>query len=78
MAKAGSEPAGTAGSQFFIVPGDGAEQLPPDFAVLGLVVEGEDVLDRIEEVPVGTRTSGGEPSLPLQVIHIVKITIEES
>ena len=34
MAKAGNEPAGTSGSQFFVVSADGV-QLPPDYAVLG-------------------------------------------
>lgn len=78
MAKAGPEPDGTSGSQFFIVPGDGASELPPIYALLGRVVEGEDVLAMIEQVPTGPRPSGGEQSLPLEIIHIIKVTIEES
>jgi cyclophilin family peptidyl-prolyl cis-trans isomerase len=78
MAKGGAEPAGTSGSQFFIVPGDGGQTLEPEYALLGRVVEGDEILALIEEVPVAPQPSGGEPSLPLQVIHIVKITIEES
>ena len=39
MAKAGSEPAGTAGSQFFVVTGDDAS-LPPEYAVVGKVTSG--------------------------------------
>ena len=46
MAKAGNEPAGTAGSQFFVVTGDDTG-LPPDYAVLGKVTKGMDVVDRI-------------------------------
>ena len=46
MAKAGNEPAGTAGSQFFIVTGADTG-LPPDYAVLGKVTRGMDVVQRI-------------------------------
>jgi cyclophilin family peptidyl-prolyl cis-trans isomerase len=46
MAKAESEPAGTAGSQFFIVIEPDAG-LPPDYALLGTVTEGLDVAKRI-------------------------------
>jgi peptidyl-prolyl cis-trans isomerase B (cyclophilin B) len=46
MAKTGSDPAGTAGSQFFVVTGADAE-LPPDYAVLGRVTSGLGVVDRI-------------------------------
>ena len=46
MAKTASDPAGTAGSQFFVVTGTDAG-LPPDYAVLGHVVTGLAVVDRI-------------------------------
>ena len=46
MAKTGAEPAGTAGSQFFVVTGRDA-QLPPDYALLGEVSSGLDVVLRI-------------------------------
>jgi cyclophilin family peptidyl-prolyl cis-trans isomerase len=46
MAKAPNEPAGTAGSQFFVVTGD-ASHLPPDYAIVGRVVKGLDVVMRI-------------------------------
>lgn len=74
MAKAGNEPAGTSGSQFFIVPGDGALSLPPDYALVGRVTSGLDVLDKIQAVPTG----GDTGELPVQTVYIVKITIEES
>jgi peptidyl-prolyl cis-trans isomerase B (cyclophilin B) len=51
MAKAGTEPAGTSGSQFFVVTSDST--LPPDYALLGHVTKGLDVVHRIEEVPAG-------------------------
>ena len=46
MAKSAAEPAGTAGSQFFVVTSDGVS-LPPDYAIVGKVTEGLDVVDRI-------------------------------
>jgi peptidyl-prolyl cis-trans isomerase B (cyclophilin B) len=46
MAKTAAEPPGTAGSQFFIVTGADIG-LPPDYAVIGKVVKGLDVVTRI-------------------------------
>jgi cyclophilin family peptidyl-prolyl cis-trans isomerase len=51
MAKAGSEPPGTSGSQFFVVTSDST--LPPEYALLGRVKKGLDVVHAIEEVPAG-------------------------
>ena len=55
MAKAGNEPAGTSGSQFFVVTGANVG-LPPDYAVLGRVTEGLDVVEKIGAL--------GDPSDP--------------
>ena len=46
MAKSGAEPPGTAGSQFFVVTRTDAP-LPPDYAVVGKVTSGLDVVDVI-------------------------------
>jgi cyclophilin family peptidyl-prolyl cis-trans isomerase len=46
MAKSTFEQPGTGGSQFFIVTADNAN-LPPDYAVVGKVVEGMDVVEKI-------------------------------
>jgi peptidyl-prolyl cis-trans isomerase B (cyclophilin B) len=46
MAKSPDEPAGTSGSQFFVVSGPNVE-LTPDYAVLGTVTEGLDVVEKI-------------------------------
>jgi cyclophilin family peptidyl-prolyl cis-trans isomerase len=46
MAKAATEPAGTSGSQFFVVTGANAG-LPPDYALLGKVTRGLAVVERI-------------------------------
>ncbi len=48
MAKTATEPAGTAGSQFFVVTAPDAG-LPPDYAIVGKVTKGLDVVDRIGE-----------------------------
>jgi len=46
MAKTMDEPPGAAGSQFFIVTGDRLA-LAPDYAVIGEVTDGKDVVERI-------------------------------
>jgi cyclophilin family peptidyl-prolyl cis-trans isomerase len=71
MAKGGNEPAGTSGSQFFVVTGNNAN-LPPDYALLGQVTKGLEVVHRIEDL---ASTSDGPPSRP---VVIKKITIAES
>jgi peptidyl-prolyl cis-trans isomerase B (cyclophilin B) len=60
MAKSQNEPAGTSGSQFFVVTSDGVN-LPPDYAVLGDVTAGMDVVEKIGKLgnpsdPSGTPT----------------------
>ena len=52
MAKAEAEPSGASGSQFFIVTAADA-QLPPDYALVGRVVGGEDVVGRIATARTG-------------------------
>jgi peptidyl-prolyl cis-trans isomerase B (cyclophilin B) len=68
MAKTAAEPAGTAGSQFFVVTGDDAG-LPPDYAVVGTVTEGLDVVERIGAL--------GDPTTqqPLQPVVIDSVTV---
>jgi peptidyl-prolyl cis-trans isomerase B (cyclophilin B) len=67
MAKSGTEPAGTAGSQFFVVTGADVG-LPPDYAIVGEVTEGLDVVDLI-----GTL---GEPATeqPTQAVVVESVT----
>ena len=73
MAKAGNEPAGTAGSQFFVVTGTGT-QLTPDYALLGRVTKGMDVVRQIGKL--GDPASGGQGT-PLQSVVIEKATVHE-
>jgi peptidyl-prolyl cis-trans isomerase B (cyclophilin B) len=68
MAKTQSEPAGTSGSQFFVVTAADAG-LPPEYALVGHVTAGKDVVDRIAKVP----TNGSE--MPIVPIVIQKATL---
>jgi cyclophilin family peptidyl-prolyl cis-trans isomerase len=52
MAKTAIEDPGTSGSQFFVVTGDGTP-LPPEYALLGTVTKGQEVVDAIGVAPVG-------------------------
>jgi len=72
MAKGGAEPAGTSGSQFFIVTSDqGATGLTPDYAEIGNVSSGLDVVAKI----AATGTQDGTP--PTAYTYIEKATIVE-
>jgi peptidyl-prolyl cis-trans isomerase B (cyclophilin B) len=73
MAKAGNEPAGTAGSQFFVVTGSDTG-LTPDYALLGKVTKGTDVVQAIGEL--GDPASGGAGT-PLQSVAIEGAKIRE-
>jgi cyclophilin family peptidyl-prolyl cis-trans isomerase len=71
MAKTQSEPPGTAGSQFFVVTGANIG-LPADYAVIGKVTEGMDVVNRIGRL--------GDPTTeqPTQVVAISKMRLQSS
>lgn len=72
MAKTGDEAAGTSGSQFFVVTGDGASTLTPDYALLGKVSSGMDVVDKIGGIQADPST--GQPAF---VVVIKKIRVTE-
>ena len=68
MAKTATEAAGTAGSQFFVVIGDGSG-IAPEYAVAGTVTSGLDVVERIGKL--------GDPTTeqPLQPVVIDSVTV---
>lgn len=68
MAKAATEPRGAAGSQFFVVTAADAG-LPPDYAVIGRVTEGLDVVRRIGVL--------GDPhtELPTQPVAVTRMRV---
>lgn len=67
MAKSSAEPPGRSGSQFFVVLGANAG-LPPEYALVGRVSKGLDVVERIGKL-------GTPAEKPKQTILIEKITI---
>jgi peptidyl-prolyl cis-trans isomerase B (cyclophilin B) len=68
MAKTSVEPPGASGSQFFVVTAPADAGLPPDYAVLGRVTDGMDVVDTIGKL-------GDAQEKPTQVVTIEKVTI---
>ena len=72
MAKSSAEPPGRSGSQFFVVTAPADAGLPPDYALLGKVESGQDVVDRIESV--GTASGGDGPPQSPVAIHRVAIS----
>jgi len=71
MAKTAAEPPGTAGSQFFVVTRQDGVSLPPDYAIVGKVTDGLDVVDRIGEL-------GNESEQPTRAVVISKVKVETS
>lgn len=71
MAKTAAEPPGRSGSQFFVVTAPADAGLPPDYAVLGTVSKGFEVVEAIESLgdPGG---ADGPPRAPV-VIEQVEI-----
>ena len=63
-----AEPPGRSGSQFFVVTGADAG-LPPVYALLGRVIKGFDVVERI----AGLGTPSGRP---METVLTEKVTIE--
>jgi cyclophilin family peptidyl-prolyl cis-trans isomerase len=70
MAKTATEPAGTAGSQFFVVTSPDAG-LPPDYTIVGKVTSGLNVVDRIGKL-------GDANEQPTRAIVISKAEVETS
>jgi peptidyl-prolyl cis-trans isomerase B (cyclophilin B) len=70
MAKSSAEPSGSSGSQFFVVTAPDAG-LPPEYALVGKLTEGYDVVARIGKL-------GTPAEKPKQPVLIEKITIEKN
>lgn len=64
MAKSDAEPPGRSGSQFYVVTGVDAG-LPPDYALVGEVTDGMDVVEAIDAL--GTPGADGPPSMPVVI-----------
>jgi peptidyl-prolyl cis-trans isomerase B (cyclophilin B) len=72
MAKTQTDPPGASGSQFFVVTGDGAAQLPAEYALLGEVTSGMDAVDKINGIQADSNT--GQPAF---TVVIESITVSE-
>ena len=80
MAKAGSDPAGAAGSQFFIVTSSSAQAAlaPSDsglYAIVGHIVSGMNVVQKIAGLSIQGGTSDGPPA---ETVYIDTVTIKAS
>ena len=77
MAKTSAAPAGSAGSQFFVVPDGVTSQIGPSYGVLGTVSSGLDVVTKIfNDVPAsGGPSYDGPPAVPVY-INTVTITTQ--
>jgi cyclophilin family peptidyl-prolyl cis-trans isomerase len=71
MAKSPTEPPGASGSQFYVVTGEDAG-LPPEYALLGRVTKGQDVVDTI-----GTTPTDPSSERPLDPVVIESVTIRQ-
>ncbi|MBI5105512.1 MAG: peptidylprolyl isomerase [Solirubrobacterales bacterium] len=72
MAKTAQEPAGTSGSQFYVVIGDDAG-LPPEYALVGEVTKGLDVVERIGGLPLQSDDPQGAPPADPVVMSSVDV-----
>ena len=74
MANAGHD---TNGSQFFITLADLSGRLPKNYTIFGQVTSGFNIVQKIGDVSVVAKVSGGEVSSPTADVHIDTISIEE-
>ena len=67
---------GTTGSQFFVMLADAG--LPPQYSIFGWVTEGLEILDLLQQVPLGQSPTSPDPtpSTPLETIYIDSVTIQ--
>jgi len=70
MAKTGSDPDGTSGSQFFIITGT-QSSLPPQYALLGHVTGGQAAVGAIAQIP----TNPPQDGMPTSPVVITKATL---
>lgn len=67
---------GTTGSQFFVLIGESAAALNPQFNLLGEVVSGQEALELIADVETVVQPGSRERSLPLETVYIERVTVE--
>jgi peptidyl-prolyl cis-trans isomerase B (cyclophilin B) len=72
MAKTAQESPGTSGSQFFVVTGDDALTLPPEYALLGKITGGEGSVQRIGEIVTDPRTDKPEEPVLVKSVRVTE------
>jgi peptidyl-prolyl cis-trans isomerase B (cyclophilin B) len=70
MAKTQTEAPGTSGSQFFVVIGSQAAQLPAEYALLGTVTKGMAAVDRIGKVKADPSTGAPASKVTIKSIRV--------
>ena len=67
----------TGGSQFFLITGDDGHGLDsnPAYTIFGRVVEGLDVAERIQGLPIQDPSAGIAGQQPAEAVYIEKVTI---
>jgi len=77
MANAGPD---TGGSQFFLITGNAGHNLDatPAYTIFGTVVEGLDVAEQIQALPIQDPSAGIEGQQPAESVYLEKVTIRES
>jgi peptidyl-prolyl cis-trans isomerase B (cyclophilin B) len=72
LSMARSQSPDSAGCQFFIVHGD-ARFLDRQYTAFGALIKGEDVLEKIANLP--TKSNGGEKSAPVDRVAVESVTL---
>jgi peptidylprolyl isomerase len=77
MANAGPD---TGGSQFFLITGNAGHNLDasPAYTIFGTVVEGLDVAEQIQALPIQDPSAGIEGQQPAESVYLEKVTIRQS
>jgi cyclophilin family peptidyl-prolyl cis-trans isomerase len=74
MANSGPD---TGGSQFFIITGEDGHNLDanPNYTIFGRVIDGLDVAQEIQQIPVQDPGAGIEGQQPAQAVYVERVTI---
>jgi cyclophilin family peptidyl-prolyl cis-trans isomerase len=70
MAKGANDPPGASGSQFFVVTGPQAAQLPAEYALLGRISGGQEVTKLIGAIVTDPRTDAPQAPVVIESIRV--------
>ena len=72
MAKSADDKPGSSGSQFFVVTGEDARELKPEYALLGRITGGEPVVEKIGAIITDPRTDLPDPPVVIKTIRVTE------